>query len=279
MKNPVMMVHGVSCTGQVWTQFRAYFEAQGVHVYTPTLRPELRVSIQQRAVGAVRDLSLDDYVAQLEAEVQRIQLQTGMKPAVIGHSMGGLLAQALAEKNLVSAAVFISPSGPAGVRTVPTKMFWALYGAAYRAGWAPKIMRPDRRTTSNVVFNALPAAQHAATLGAMVYESGRAFAQLGNYPIDETKIRVPVLTIAATRDRLVPASWVRLTGKKYAAIGGEFREYPRHAHWLYAEPGWEEPAADIYAWLERVTASAELPLETRDEQPGKKSATQTLPGV
>jgi len=280
MKTPVMMVHGVSCTGQVWTQFRSFFEAKGVWVYTPTLQPELRVSIKQKPVGAIRELGFSDYVDQLAAEVQRIELQTGMTPAVIGHSMGGLLAQALAERNLVSAAVFISPSPPAGVRTFSMGMFWTLYGAAYKLGITPKIMRPDRRTTTNIVFNAMPPSEHAATLNGMVYESGRAFAQLGNVPIDETKIRIPVLTIAATRDRLVPASSVRLTGRKYAAIGGEFREYARHAHWLYAEPGWDETAADIYTWLQNATASAAVSDSALDAEPArKKSDTQTLPGV
>jgi hypothetical protein len=49
-----------------------------------------------------------------------------------------------------------------------------------------------------------------------------------------------------------------LTGRKYAAVGGEFREYPNHGHWLYAEPGWEKVANDIYEWLSAATERASL---------------------
>ncbi|HEX4355577.1 MAG TPA: hypothetical protein VHZ95_21775, partial [Polyangiales bacterium] len=157
--------------------------------------------------------------------------------------------------------VFISPSPPAGVRTSTMRLFWGAWRTAHRFGFAPKIMRPNRRTTKRLVFNVMPIEQHAIARGAMVYESGHAFNDLGNVLIDETKIQAPVLTIAATRDRLVPARSVRLTGRKYAAIGGEFKEYRNHGHWLYAEPNWEEPAGDIYAWLSKVTQSRDTDRE------------------
>jgi pimeloyl-ACP methyl ester carboxylesterase len=279
MKTPVMMVHGMSCTGEVWSHFRTLFEAGGVRVYTPTIFPELRTTILKRPVKAIRDLSFDDYVNYLEQEIQRIELQTGMTPAVIGHSMGGLLAQALAERNRVSAAVFISPSPPLGCAPPLMRAFWSIHSLAHRFGYAPKIIRVDKLSTDAVVFNRLPAADHAAALSAMVYESGRAFHELGERAIDETKIRIPVLTVAASSDRLVPATSVRLTGRKYAAIGGEFREYKNHGHWLYAEPGWQLPAGDILDWLRNATQRAEVPSEAPRSAQGANADPQALPGV
>ncbi|HEY2733283.1 MAG TPA: alpha/beta hydrolase, partial [Polyangiales bacterium] len=168
MKTPVMMVHGVSCTGEVWTHFRSFFEARGVRVYTPTLFPELRVNIRQQPSAALGRLRFTDYVEELEREIQRIELQTGMTPAVIGHSMGGLLAQALAEHNKVAASVFVSPSPPAGVRTPTMRMFWGAWGAAHRFGFAPKILRPNRRTTDRFVFNVMPLEERAGARSSMV---------------------------------------------------------------------------------------------------------------
>jgi alpha-beta hydrolase superfamily lysophospholipase len=256
MQTPILMVHGMCCTGQVWTQFRSFFEARGARVYTPTLRPEQRVNISQKPPRALSQLGLDDYAADLELEVDRIEAETGFTPAVIGHSMGGLLAQKLAERNRVAAAVLISPAAPGGVHTPVTRVFWAMYALAHRRGLTSPIIRSHQRVLYNMVLNAMPPSERAETEAAMVFESGRVFAEFGNYPIDETKVRVPVLTIAARRDRLVAAAVVRLTGRKYAAVGGEFREYKRHGHWLYAEPGWQEPAGDIYSWLENATRRA-----------------------
>jgi pimeloyl-ACP methyl ester carboxylesterase len=277
MKTPVMMVHGMSCTGEVWSLFRTFFEDQGVRVYTPTIYPELRTSILKRPVGALRELGFEDYVSYLEREIQRIELQTGMTPAVIGHSMGGLLAQALAERNRVAAAVLISPAPATGCASLALRVMWRGHTAMHALKLAPKIIRVSKGTTDAVVFNALPAGERPATLRAMVYESGRVFHELGDQAIDETKIRIPVLTVAASRDRLIPAASSRLTGRKYAAVGGEFREYKRHGHWLYAEPGWEEPAGDILNWLRNATQRAEVSGELRAAQAAADGDPQALP--
>jgi len=193
----------------------------------------------------------------MEREVRNIEAATGRKPAVIGHSMGGLLAQVLAERGHVSAAVLLTPALPAGVRDARTRFFWAAIGLAYKLGLGPWAIKPARRSLERSVFNRLPADERDAAHAGMVYESGRALMALAHWPIDESKIRVPVLTIAALGDRLIPARLVRLTADKYAAVGGEFREYAGHGHWLYSEPGWERTAGEIYDWLAIATGDHE----------------------
>lgn len=244
-----MMVHGMCCTGEVWQHFREFFEARGTRVYTPTLRPHVRGTIKQRPSAELSTIGFDEFIADLEDEIARIERETGKTPVVIGHSMGGLLAQVLAERNLVRAAVFISPSAPVGVGTVQWKVQWALIKAADMLSLVPYAITPMRRAAVRAALHLLGPEEQKAAHAAMVHESGRAFTDIGRCRVDESKIRIPVLTVAASRDRLVPAVLVRLTGKKYASIGGEFREYREHAHWLYAEPGWEKPAQDIYEWL------------------------------
>lgn len=254
-----MMVHGMCCTGDVWSRFRGFFEARGARVYTPTLRPDARVSILGKPQRGLRALGFGDYVAQLEREARQIEEETGKRPVVIGHSMGGLLAQVLAERGCVDAAVFISPSAPAGVRDTTARVFWSFIKLTNRLGVAPWAIRSSRRIVEATVFNVVPHAERDAAYNAFVYESGRAFHDLANWPVDERRIRVPVLTVAATKDKLVPAKLVRLTGKKYAPIGGDFVEYENHGHWLYAEPGWERPAGEIYNWLDNALNRAPAP--------------------
>jgi pimeloyl-ACP methyl ester carboxylesterase len=250
MQTPILMIHGMCCTGEVWSKFRTFFEERGARVYTPTLRPEQRVNVHGKPPRSLSKLGLMDYVDDLVREVDRIEQETGHTPAVIGHSMGGLLAQALAERDRVCAAVLISPAAPAGVKTLSFWAFWSTFKLLEKLGLTSPVIRPDRRTLYPMVLNAVPKAERRGFADAMVYESGRVFSEFAHFPIDEKKIRVPMLTVAATRDRLVAASLVRLTGKKYAAGGGDFREYRKHGHWLYAEPGWEQPAEEIFTWLE-----------------------------
>jgi pimeloyl-ACP methyl ester carboxylesterase len=250
MQTPILMIHGMCCTGDVWSHFRTFFEARGARVYTPTLRPDERVNVHDKPPRSLSKLSLHDYVKDLEREVERIEQETGQTPAVIGHSMGGLLAQALAERDRVCAAVFISPAAPAGVRTVRSRIVWGVFAALERLKLTRPVIRPSLRTLSAMVLNAVPKAERQNVLDNMVYESGTAFSEFQNFPIDESKIKVPVLTVGAGRDRLLPPPLVRRTGRKYAAIGGDFREFREHGHWLYAEPGWERPAGEIFHWLE-----------------------------
>jgi pimeloyl-ACP methyl ester carboxylesterase len=254
MKPTVMMVHGMCCTGDVWSGFRQFFEARGARVVTPTLSAGVRTSVLQKPNGALKQVGFDQYIDELIGEAARIERETGEKPVVIGHSMGGLLAQVLAERGAVQAAVLISPTAPAGVATPVHTIVRAFIKTVSKLGLMPAIITPDRRGASRMVFNILPSADRRAAFDAFVHESGKAFAEFLDWQVDLAKIRVPLLTVSAKQDKLVPAVLVRRTGKRYEAIGGELREYATHAHWLYAEPGWETPAAEIFDWLVAKTA-------------------------
>jgi alpha-beta hydrolase superfamily lysophospholipase len=251
MSRSFLLIHGMCCTGEVWRNFKTFYEARGVRVFAPTLRPLDRV--RAAPPPSLRALRFAHYVADFEQEIDRIEAETGNPVTVIGHSMGGLIAQALAERNRPNAVVLISPTAPAGVRNAMMRAFWATFALVHGLRLVPGAMFPYRSVTDWLVFNQVPLAERAAEHAGMVHEAASVFADFRLHHVDETKIRIPVLTVAARRDRMVPAALVRLTAKKYEAIGGAYKEYANHGHWLYAEPGWETPAADILAWVEANT--------------------------
>jgi alpha-beta hydrolase superfamily lysophospholipase len=251
MARSFLLIHGMCCTGSVWKNFQRFYEERGVRVFAPTLRPELRT--RRRPSKGLHALRLADYEADVEQELARIEQLTGGPVTVIGHSMGGLLAQTLAERNRPNAAVFISPTPPADVRTPYFTRFWSRFRTVRSLGLVPRALYPYRFATDYLVFNRVPHAERAAAHAEMVHEAREVFADFDSRHIDEAKIEIPVLTIAATRDRLVTADVVRLTAQKYERVGGHFKEYREHGHWLYGEPGWERPAADILAWVEAHT--------------------------
>jgi len=61
---PVMMIHGMCCTGDVWEHFRQFFEGRGTRVYTPTLRPHVRGNIAERPHADLCDLGFREYIAE-----------------------------------------------------------------------------------------------------------------------------------------------------------------------------------------------------------------------
>ena len=60
LRAPVLMLHGMCCTGDVWKHFRGFFETRGARVYTPTLRPDQRT--RARPPRELRQLGFEDYV-------------------------------------------------------------------------------------------------------------------------------------------------------------------------------------------------------------------------
>ena len=96
----------------------------------------------------------------------------------------------------------------------------------------------------------------------MVFESGRAVFEIGLWFLDSnrasqvntSKVICPVLVIGGVQDRLVPISVVRKIARSYQRVA-TYREYADHAHKVTTEPGWQDIAEDIAAWLETALSS------------------------
>jgi triacylglycerol esterase/lipase EstA (alpha/beta hydrolase family) len=79
---PVLLLHGVLCNAGVWVGMRARLRTLGIGpIYTLTFAPPLA--------------SIDAFADQMAAKVAAILAATGAdRVAVVGHSMGGLVARA-----------------------------------------------------------------------------------------------------------------------------------------------------------------------------------------
>ncbi|MEM0985993.1 MAG: alpha/beta fold hydrolase [Pseudomonadota bacterium] len=253
MTQSLLMIHGVGSGGDAWDRMRPLFEGAGFECHSPTLFPELRVVDSPDA--ALGQLSLNDYFEAMSEKAATLA-EGGKKPAVIGHSMGGLIAQKLAEQGLVSAAIFLTPAAPAGINVVdlrPLRTFWNVVTKGRRKlpGISVKI---GRSGFGWGVLNAVAKDRHDEIYAHARYDSGRVYADLLQPPpIEEGRVRIPTLTIGAKRDRTTVIKAVRKIGQKYAAaaLKGDYLEYPDNAHWIVDEPGTDIVASDIITWLQR----------------------------
>jgi alpha-beta hydrolase superfamily lysophospholipase len=104
------------------------------------------------------------------------------------------------------------------------------------------------------VLNRVPASRHDEIYASALYDSGQVYGDITDgIVIDESKVMIPTLTIAAGHDRATLPKGVRKVAAKYARspVRGDFIEYPEHGHWILDEPGTEKVAADILGWLGR----------------------------
>lgn len=254
MSRTILMIHGYGMTGDSWAPVAETFRKAGYAVETPTIRPALRTAGPPSPDLA--GLSLADYVAELSAAAAVTAARDGVKPIVFGHSMGGLIAQKLAESGLASGIVLFAPASPADARGKPKlSPIITFLNAVLTQGGAPKPVKMWKTGFKFGVVNAVPTARHDALYATAVYDSGRVLQDLA-YPdrdpsrtvhVDAAKVTVPVLVLAGARDRTTPVEDVRLVGRKYA--GADYREYPDHAHWLIDEPGSEALLGAVQSWL------------------------------
>ena len=229
---------------------RPGFEAAGWTCEAPTLFPDQRTLDNPPA--SLPDLGFDDYVAAMMSAARKLEKETGEKPAVIGHSMGGLIAQCLAERGAVSQAVFLTPAQPKECAEVGLSVAYTFLNVILTRNRkkAYKVWRSGFRFG---VLNCVPRRRHDAIYAHARYDSGQVYGDISDgVEVDEGLVTIPTLTIAASRDRATLASAVRKVGEKYAraALPGDFFEYPDNAHWIIDEPGTDAVVADIVEWLD-----------------------------
>lgn len=243
---PVLFVHGMWGGAWMWQPYMEFFAARGWRCHAL----DLRGHHGSRPVPDIGRVSIHDYVADARAVAEALG-----RPVVVGHSMGGLLAQKLAELLGPPAVVAITPAAPRGILALSTL---ELARAALRH--LPEILgrrplMPAFAEIEALELNRLPPAQRRAVYDRLVPESGRMTFDIAvtGLRVDARRVRGPMLVVAGSDDRITPAPMVRRVARRY---GATLRECPGFAHMLLMEPGWERIAGDIADWLESVTRRA-----------------------
>ena len=249
MGDTVFMIHGMWGTGDQWSNYRSFFEARGYTVITPTLRHHVLGKQPDPALGAT---SLNDYTDDLEQEINALP----DKPIIIGHSMGGLLAQKLCARGLGKAGIFLTPAAPRGIIALTPSVIKSFRRIMMAWGFWRNPTYPTFEEAWYSVYNLLPEAEARQEYARLTHESGRTAFEIGfalldtarAAEVDATKIQCPVLTVGAGKDRITPASVIRKIAARYKATG-TYKEFPNHAHWLLGGEAWEDVAEYCDTWI------------------------------
>ena len=243
-KPAVIMVHGAFCGGWAFEAFRRPFEAAGHMVLTPDFTGKNEASRG--------NASMADFATNI-ADLIRAQDQA---PILIGHSLGGLVAQMAAARAPVRALILLAPSAPWGVSG--GSMEEAVSAVSlYALGpfWLQSI-EPDYITAKTYSLDRLDRPSRKAVYARMVPESGRALWETLNWWLDPFmttsvsagRIVAPVLAVAGAKDLVHPPATVVRTAER---LGGELKVFEAMSHWLLSEPGWDEVADTCLAWIDR----------------------------
>jgi non-heme chloroperoxidase len=234
----VLFVHGYFADATVWEAWLPFFAERGFAAYAVNLRGRN----ESRLVPELGRVSVRDF-----ADDACIVARHLGKPAVVGHSMGGLIAQCLAAQDQVSAAALITPAPPRGIPLfVPGLMLKQLkyLGATLFS----RVLVPNREDLRAMVMNRLPRERQEAFLDRVHPDSGRAAREMSitGIPVPRDRVRCPIRVVAASDDRFIPARIVARVARRY---GVPVETLDRHAHMIVAEDGWETLAESIADWL------------------------------
>lgn len=254
MTENIMMIHGMWCGDWVWDNYKKFFESKGYHCITPTLRYHDK-KYKDDLNCQIGTTSLFDYVEDLEKEIYKLD----QKPILMGHSMGGLLAQILGSRGLAKALVLLTPASPRGIIALKPSVIKSFWSVMTKPGFWRKPMLQTFDEAVYAMMQLLPLEKQKEIYERLVPESGRAGFEIGFWlidpkraaSVDEAKITCPTLIISGVQDKLTPASVVRSVANKYRAVT-TLKECANHAHWIIDEPGWNEIAEYSSDWLDQV---------------------------
>ena len=247
----VVMIHGMWGGPQVWNKFRWAYESHGYTVHTPTLRHH-DISPHDTPDPALGTTSLGDYCADLSAFIDTLDTA----PVLVGHSMGGLLAQMLTAQGRSCASVLLCSACPRGVFPMRPVMLPGTARIFSTPGFWKKANRLTAWEARYALFNRLPEAETKKQTKQLLWESGRAASEIvfatalpnGPATLDYQANDIPLLSLAGDADRIVPAGVCATNARRYGQRC-DYRVYPEHAHWILGEPGWERVAAGSLDWL------------------------------
>jgi pimeloyl-ACP methyl ester carboxylesterase len=240
---PVLCVHGMF--GGAW-QFDRWLPLLAERGYDARAL-NLRGHHGSRPVADIGKVSMRDYVDDALEAAGAIG-----SPVVLGHSMGGLIAQKLAEAGAAQAAVLLCAGPPRGILVTSL----ALVGRQLKylpAMLRGRAIRPDRADADSLMFNRTPEAEANSAFARLVPDSGTAGREIsfGAVVVDQTRVQCPVLCVTCSDDRFVVPRIGRALAAKY---GAERLVAEGNGHMVIIEPGWEGLASRVLDWLDRVVA-------------------------
>jgi pimeloyl-ACP methyl ester carboxylesterase len=237
-----LFIHGACLGAWCWTDhFLEFFALAGYHAVALNLRGHGGSSGRK----SLSKLGIDDFVQ----DVASIAFGMPKAPVVIGHSMGGLIAQRFAARHASSGVVLLAPSPVKGMRPHGMALIRAHPWPFFLAILTRDMLKiyPDNRRVRHIMFSPdTPEETVSRCRERLQKESWRACQEMNEplgvpYPIASR-----MLVLGGEHDATVPPRAVLETAGAYQA---PCHIFPGVGHNLMLEPNWREVAGYIEAWL------------------------------
>jgi len=280
----VVMIHGAWLHATSWEPWCERLRDRGHTCLIPAW-PYLEgdpADLREHPPAALEVMSLDDVVSAYAGFIETL----AEPPVLIGHSFGGLVVLRLLDQGLGVAGIALEPAPPKHV---------AARGTALKSNLPVIKTWKGGQKVHSISFehwawsfgNGIPERDRQAVYDAYVIPApGRPFFEVlwaGFH--DHTAVdfanpdRAPLMLVAGTEDRTVPAKMVRRTWDRYSGKGNPalLQEFDR-SHAIVVEPGWQEVLDLAISWVEIETGLTPEPIRhPLDAEPADEAPADVLP--
>lgn len=251
----ILFITGAFVSNESWNEWSHFYESRGYKTIAPAwpfkdASPAvLRRRHPDSQIASIR-------LAQLITHFEEIARSFPERPIIIGHSIGGLIAQILNQKGLASKAVAIHSVPPQGILTFKLSFL--------KAGWGPLGFFTSAKNTFLMSFSQW---RYAFANGMEFELQEKGYLQLA---IPESKLVVrdtitsvakvdfkkphhPLLLIAGDMDNTIPHQLNYDNYKKYTDKNSvtDYKVFSGRNHFVLGQPGWQEIAIYILEWLQQ----------------------------
>jgi len=282
---PIVFIHGPWLHTSSWQPWLDFFRAAGFEVHAPRW-PGEAPTVQETRRHPER-MGGFGYNA-LTRHYGRIIEEREEEPIVIGHSVGGHVAQRLLGMGLARAAIALAPLQFRGVRGLPPSQLPAV---------APLLRNPvnyyravtltpeqfhrifanelsQKESDELYVRYSIPSTVRPVFQSTLANLAFRSKARINT----DNRNAGPLLIVAGEKDRLVPV-WIAQEEAQRFSKAPAFTIVPGRGHSLVVDSGWRQVAELCLRWLarhdlapslpERPRPRAEAPVETEQPRAGK----------
>jgi pimeloyl-ACP methyl ester carboxylesterase len=265
-RQPIVFVHGLWLLSSSWDRWRRLFEEAGYATLAPGWPDDPETVTEAREDPEVFAHKMVQGVTDhyLEA-ISRLST----KPAVVGHSFGGLIAQKIAGESVAAVTVAIDPAPFRGVLPLPIsalKSAFPVLGNPANSGRAVSLTLDEFKygwanALSDEEAKQLHDEFHVPAPGAPLFEA--ASANLN--PFSQVKVKTkkatdrgPLLLISGEKDNTVPWAIANSSYKRQKRNDAvtEITEMPDRGHSLTIDHGWQEVAHTALDFVKRYGPAA-----------------------
>jgi pimeloyl-ACP methyl ester carboxylesterase len=259
-RTAVVFIHGLWLLPSSWDRWGEASEEAGLAQVKPDW-PDDPETVE--AARANPDVFAKKSLKQIADHTEEVIAKLDKKPAVMGHSTGGLLAQIIADRGLSAATAAIDPGPFRGVLPLPLsslKSAWPVLRNPFNRGRAVTLTLDQftygwANALGDEEAEELYETYHVAAPGLALMQMANANLN----PLTEAKLdpknpaRGPLLIIDGEKDHTVPWAIANASYKRQRRNEAttEIEKVPNRGHSLTIDSGWREVCDTALAFVKR----------------------------